>query len=330
MELFQLYIRQRIKGIAAVFLFTGLFAVSFFLYHLPVEAVLYPASLCILLSIFFILTDFVRVRKKHLRLLEVRKLNAAMISSLPETETVEDRDYQDIIRALQTETLRLETTSGTDYQNMVDYYTLWVHQIKTPIASMKLSLQTEDTPLSRKLSSDLFRIEQYVEMVLAYLRLDFASGDYVFRKHSIDSIIKDAVRKFASEFITRKIHLEYQPSEQTVITDEKWLSFVVEQIISNALKYTRQDGCVKIYIDEPKTLCIEDNGIGIAPEDLPRIFEKGYTGYNGHADKRASGIGLYLCRRICRNLGADITVLSEPDKGTTVRINLEEYQLRAE
>lgn len=330
MELFKIYFKQRIKGFLAILLFGGLFAVSFLLYHLPIKAVLYPTSLCILLSIFFILIDFGRVRKKHLQLSEIQMLNAAMISSLPNIESVEDSDYQKIIRTLQTEMVNFETASSTKYQNMIDYYTVWVHQIKTPIASMKLNLQNEDTPLSRKLSFDLFRIEQYVEMVLAYLRLDSVSSDYVFKEHYIDTIIKDSVKKFTSEFITRKIHLEYQPSEKTVVTDDKWLSFVLEQVISNALKYTRQEGSIKIYITEPKTLCIEDNGIGIAPEDLPRIFEKGYTGYNGHNDKRASGIGLYLCKRICKNLGAEITVASELDKGTIIRINLEEYKFKAE
>lgn len=330
MELFKMYLKQRIKGILAVLLFCGLFAVSFLLYHLPIKAVLYPASLCVLLSIFFIFIDFGRVRKKHLQLSEIQKLNAAMISSLPNIESVEDSDYQEIIKALQMEIASLETSSSTKYKNMIDYYTVWVHQIKTPIASMKLNLQNEDTPLSRRLSSDLFRIEQYVEMVLAYLRLDSASSDYVFKEHSVDTIIKDSVKKFAAEFITRKIHLEYQQSDKTVITDDKWLSFVLEQIISNALKYTREDGSIKIYMTEPKTLCIEDTGIGIAPEDLPRIFEKGYTGYNGHNDKRASGIGLYLCKRICQNLGAEITAVSELDKGTIIRINLEEYKFKAE
>lgn len=330
MELFKMYLKQRIKGILAVLLFVGLFATSFLLYHLPMKAILYPTSLCVLLSIFFILADFIRVRKKHLQLLEIQKLNAAMISTLPNIESVEDSDYQEIIKTLQMELTNFETASSIKYQNMIDYYTVWVHQIKTPIASMKLNLQNEDIPFSRKLSSDLFRIEQYVEMVLAYLRLDSASSDYVFKEHSIDIIIKDSVKKFASEFIIRKIRLEYQPSDKTVITDDKWLSFVLEQIISNALKYTREKGSIKIHMQEPKTLCIEDTGIGIAPEDLPRIFEKGYTGYNGHNDKRASGIGLYLCKRICQNLGAEITVTSELDKGTVIRINLEEYKFKAE
>ena len=113
------------------------------------------------------------------------------------------------------------------------------------------------------------------------------------------------------------------------MTDEKWLSFVIEQLLSNALKYTRE-GEIRVYLREPKTLCIEDTGIGIAPSDLPRVFEKGYTGYNGRTDKRASGIGLYLCRRVCEGLGIDIRIISELDKGTTVLLDLEQYKLKNE
>ena len=324
MELFWSYIKQHRKGIIALVLFCAVFFVTFLLYHLPLKAVLYPSVLCVILGIVFVAIDFSRVKQRHKQLSEIKELSAAMISSLPDIESVEDRDYQQIIKVLKTETARLETITSARYRDMVDYYTVWVHQIKTPIASMRLTLQNEDTPLSRKLSSNLFRIEQYVEMVLAFLRLDSVSSDYVFKEHSLDKIVKQAVAKFAQEFIDRKIHLSYQPTEKTVITDDKWLSFVIEQVLSNALKYTRE-GSIKIYVQESKTLCIEDTGIGIAPEDMPRIFEKGYTGYNGRKDKKASGIGLYLCKRICKNLGVEISISSKLDKGTTVRINLEQY-----
>lgn len=137
---------------------------------------------------------------------------------------------------------------NTRYNDMVDYYTVWAHQIKTPISSMRLTLQSDDSELSRKLSGELFRIEQYVEMVLAFLRLGSDSTDYVFKEYDLDSIIKSCVKKFSSEFIGRKIRLEYKPVGIKIVTDEKWLSFVIEQLLSNALKYT-ENGSVKIYIN---------------------------------------------------------------------------------
>lgn len=329
MKLFKTYIKQRQKGIFAFALFCTVFFCTFILYHLPIEAVLYPTLLCTFFGMIFVAVDFLHVKKKQRHLAEIGELAAAMMSSMPEIESMEDEEYQAIIEKLKNEVSDLETFTSTRYQDMMEYYTVWVHQIKTPIASMRLTLQNEDTPFSRKLSSDLFRIEQYVEMVLAFLRLDSTSGDYVFREYGIDTIVKQTVSKFASEFIDRKIRLEYEPTNTMVVTDDKWLSFVIEQVLSNALKYTRE-GRIRISMQEPKTLCIEDTGIGIAPEDLPRIFEKGYTGYNGRRDKKASGIGLYLCKRICKNLGIEISVASEVDKGTSVHMNLEQYELKSE
>ena len=186
---------------------------------------------------------------------------------------------------------------------------------------MRLTLQNTDSSFSRKLSVELARVEQYVDMVLCYLRLDTDTRDYVIAVYDLDDILRQALRKFAGQFIGKKIHLDYQPLNAQIMTDEKWLLFVIEQILSNALKYTQQ-GCVSIYLESPKILCIRDTAMGIAAEDLPRIFEKGYTGYNGRTDKKASGLGLYLCARICRNLGHGISAESEPDKGTVIKLNL--------
>lgn len=194
---------------------------------------------------------------------------------------------------------------------------------------MKLSLQNEDSPLSRRLSSELLRIEQYVEMVLAFLRLDSTSSDYLFKEQELDTIVKQSVKKFATDFIGKKIRLQYEPLNKKIITDEKWFAFVVEQLLSNSLKYTRE-GSVKIYLSDENVLCISDTGIGIAPEDLPRVFENGYTGFNGRLDKSASGIGLYLCKRICDNLGIGISVQSTLGAGTQVFLNMEQYRLKKE
>lgn len=173
------------------------------------------------------------------------------------------------------------------------------------------------------------RIEQYVQMVLCYLRLDSDYTDYVIAEYNLDDIIKQAVKKFSTQFIRKKIKLEYTPLNTTVITDEEWLLFVIEQVLSNALKYT-PSGSIAISLEKPKTLCIKDTGIGIAPDDLPRIFQKGYTGYNGRGDKKASGIGLYLCRRICNNLGYSISANSSLEGGTAIYINLNQIKLEKE
>ena len=158
-------------------------------------------------------------------------------------------------------------------------------------------------------------------MVLTFLRLDSDNTDYLIKEYDIDEIVRPAIRKFSREFILKKLKLEYEPVSYRAVTDSKWLSFIIEQIISNAVKYT-SEGSVHIYMNEPGVLCIEDTGIGISEEDLPRIFENGYTGFNGREDKRASGIGLYLCKRIADNLGHRLSAESKSGTGTKMMLDL--------
>ncbi|MDD3403681.1 MAG: sensor histidine kinase [Hespellia sp.] len=326
MELLCFYLKQKKKIFLSYLLFCFIFSFTFYLYHLPVKAVIYPFFICGLFGFIFIFIDFIRFIQKHSLLQSIEKSPANLIDKLPQISTIEDRDYQNIIRLLCEEQNFLQTTMNNKYTDMIQYYTVWVHQIKTPIASMHLSLQNEDTALSRKLSGELSRIEQYVEMVLMFLRLNSNTTDYVIKEYPIDPMIKQSIKRFASEFIEKKISLIYEPINYHVITDEKWLSFVLEQVLSNALKYTKK-GYIKIYMTENNVLCIEDSGIGIAPEDLPRIFENGYTGYTGRAEKKASGIGLYLCKTICSRLNHNIFATSKLNKGTTIHINLSQFKL---
>lgn len=327
MKLFKAYIREKRIVFVTFLFFVLIFLLSFFLFRLPLKAVLYPAALCILFGIFIVIIDYGRVKIRHTELLRIQELTADMITDLPETGSVYNDDYSAIINKLKTEVEKLKNDTSIKYRDMIDYYTVWAHQIKTPISSMRLTLQNDDSALSRTIMSDLFRIEQYVEMVLAFLRLDAESSDYVFRKYNVNDIIKKSVKKFSSEFINRKISLDLKPCNFKIITDEKWFAFVIEQLLSNALKYTRK-GSIKIYMPNPETLCIEDTGIGIASEDMPRIFERGYTGYNGRLDTSSSGLGLYLCKRICNNLSICIRAESELDKGTKIFLDLSQYKIK--
>ena len=326
MSLFFSYLKQQLKYIFLFLLFSITFAITFFFYQFPLEAVFYPALLCVCFGILFFILDFSKTKALHTKLTELSNLtdlSIDMIRTLPQADSIENTDYQLLLSGLAEQISDLKTSQSTRLTDMIDYYTVWVHQIKTPISSMRLTLQNEDSPLARKLSCDLSHIEQYVEMVLAFLRLDSDSSDYVFK-----------MRRFSSEFINRKLSLSYTPPSDEngtprMITDDKWFCFVIEQLLSNALKYTRT-GTISIFFSQPKVLCIKDTGIGIAPQDLPRVFENGYTGCNGRTDKKASGLGLYLCKRICKNLGIGISITSEVDNGTCVYLFLDQYPLRAE
>lgn len=327
--MFLKYLKQKRKLFLLAAICGLIFVICFSLYQFPIKTVLYPVALCGIVCAGFLISDYLSVRRKYLKLELMQSDEKMNMEYLPEPDRLEEEVYQKLIHVMNENQQELYDSMEYKFTEMMDYYTVWAHQIKTPIAAMRLNLQNEDSVLSRKLMADLFRIEQYVEMVLMYLRLDSDSSDYVIKEHEIGSIVKAAVKKFSGEFISRKISLDMKEIDGTVITDDKWLSFVIEQVISNALKYTPK-GTISIYMEEPKILCIKDTGIGIAPEDLPRIFEKGYTGYNGRADKKASGIGLYLCKRICTNLGHQISAVSEPDQGTLIRISLKQERLKVE
>lgn len=207
-----------------------------------------------------------------------------------------------------------------------DYYLMWTHQIKTPISAMKLLLNHPG--LSERngflLREELFKIEQYVDMVLAFQRLESISSDLVLQEHDLGRLVRQAVKKFSILFINKGLKLELKELDYRIVTDEKWFVFCLEQLLSNSIKYTPRGGITIVAEgDEEKVvLCLEDTGIGIREEDLPRIFERGFTGYNGRLEKRSTGIGLYLCRRVYTQLGITVEVESRDGQGTRVTLGI--------
>ena len=207
---------------------------------------------------------------------------------------------------------------------------LWAHQIKVPLAAMRMLVQSDPGPASDRLTAELFKVEQYVEMLLGYQRLTGPTTDFTLRECDVNAVMRASARRFAPLFIEKKLRLNYQETTLRALTDEKWLAFVLEQVLSNAVKYTRR-GSVTLRADEAAhAIIVEDTGIGIAPEDLPRVFDHGYTGLNGRRDKRATGLGLYLSKRVLDQLGHTIAIASEPGRGTRVTIGLESLRMRAE
>lgn len=316
------YLREHVNYILLQAVFVCVFVAAFMLYHLPLAAVLYPAGLCFLAGSLFAGISVYKTYRKHEKLVSMRELRGiTMQDAFPENPGILEEDYRQLVLKLCGEMADVEGELTASAREMVDYFTVWVHQIKTPIASMRLNLAETDSGLAQRLKSDLLHIEQYVEMVLTYFKMGSESTDYVFREVSLDKVIRENIRRFRGDFILKRIRLEYIPVEETVVSDEKWLSFVIGQLLSNALKYT-YEGSVTISLENGTSLCVRDTGIGIAPEDIPRIFEKGYTGGNGRRDKRASGLGLYLARQIAGRLGVGLSVKSEVEKGTTMAMDL--------
>ena len=328
-QLFGSFLWQYRKTALVFLLFSVIYAGIFSLYALELEAVLYAMGLCILAAVIIVGIKFTFYYKDYHQRQKLQQHIELEYEHLPEARSLSEKDYQQMIYALG----KINSGHLTDWQRerqeSLDYYTTWVHQIKTPIAVMRMTLQGEDTDEHRELLAELFRIEQYVDMVLSYIRLGSEQTDFLFKEYDLDTIIKQAIHKFAPQFVRCRIRLIYEPVEMKVLTDEKWLLFILEQLLSNAIKYTRK-GTVTITVSPDQILSVTDTGMGIAPEDLPRIFEKGFTGYHGRADKKATGLGLYLCKQTAGKLGIDISVQSEPGKGSTFFLNLHKNPLEVE
>lgn len=319
MSLLAAYLRRQYKLLLLLAGFVVIFASVFSLYDLPAEAVAYAAALCLALGLALFALGYSRFRARHRELRLLLRQAREKVLPMPPPRGLLEEDYQTLVQALCQDRARLAAENGSRLRDMTDYYTFWVHQIKTPIAALGLLLQERED--SDALEVELLKIEQYVEMVLSYLRLDSGSTDYVLQDCGLDGILRGAVRKLAKMFILKKISLDLRETGKTVLTDEKWLGFVVEQVLSNALKYTPEGGTIRVYGDRD-TVVIADSGIGIRPEDLPRVFEKGFTGYNGRTERKSTGIGLYLSKQVCERLGHGITITSRPGQGTLVRLDL--------
>lgn len=314
------YLKTRWLLWISLSLFMTVCLVIFYLYRLPLEAVLYGFLLALAVVFLCVLVDFIYFYRKHGILKQLLHQITIEMPNLPNCGNILEQDYQALLEVAVTDKINAVNRMDENYAQMIDYYTAWVHQIKTPISAMRLILQGNKGEEHKELESELFKIEQYVEMVLSYLRLHSDSTDFVIGWYSLDKIVKQAVKRYAPLFIRQKIKLEIQPTTDKVLTDEKWLGFVIEQIISNALKYTPR-GSITISAKQ-QVLIIEDTGIGIAAEDLPRVCERGFTGFNGRLSQKSSGIGLYLSKSILQKLGHTIRISSEVGKGTRVEIGL--------
>lgn len=323
MKTFWSYIRERAGVLAAVPVLTAVAAFLFYLYDLPMTALWYilavTAVVCLTL---FAAPGYVRYRRRIRRFRELHE----NLSALPPDPEQAAGTLPEALLLLSVESLRgqlreAETEHIKRQADMMAYYTLWVHQVKTPIAAMRLMLQSQPPAGHEALAQELFKIERYVEMVLGYLRLETISQDLRLEERDVRPIAAQAAKKFAPQFIYKKLSLDLADFRLPAVTDEKWLLFVLEQLLSNAVKYTHTGG-VRIAAEEGDVLLIEDTGVGIAADDLPRVFQRGFTGRNGREESSSTGLGLYLVKRVLDTLQTGIGIRSQPGEGTQVRLYL--------
>ncbi len=339
------FLRENLAEIIMYIGFLFIFPGILYFYNVRTDAVRYASLLAFVWFLIWEGSRFLKAKRRHEELLEMERKASAELLGLPEAKTVIEKDYQRILEKIYHDKVEMESAGREFRRETADYYGMWVHQIKTPIAALGVLLQsgimtdgtdsdsTDGTDsgssaeerlfsLTREMKQELFKIEQYVEMVLAYLRSSDMTSDFRFGQYDLDGIIRQAVKKYSQMFILQKVKLDYKPVKRTVVTDEKWLAFVIEQLLSNSLKYCQgAERSISIYM-EGECLVIEDTGIGIWAEDLPRVFEKGFTGYNGREHKKSTGIGLYLCRTVMDKLGHGIWLESEAGKGTKAYLDL--------
>lgn len=319
MDIIKSYIKKNLKIYLLLIVFIFIFVLIFYLYNLPFEALFYSGSLCFVAALIASIIDFNNYKKSYidLKYLESNILNSK--EDLPKSLDIRVEYYQKIIGRLHNEVEKLKIEDNKKKEGLVDYYSMWIHQIKTPIAAINFLLDNEEIDV-KAFRQELFKIERYVEMVLTYIRLGSETSDYVITSINLDEVVRENIKKYATLFINKKIKLNYVSHETYVISDKKWLGFAFEQLLSNAIKYTKSGGELSINISESE-LIIEDNGIGIYEEDLPRIFEQSFTGLNGRYEKKSSGLGLYLCKKTLDKLQHKIEITSEVNKGTKVIVS---------
>ena len=325
MKLFFSYIWSHRKSLLLFLMVAGVFALVFFLYELPLEPVLYAALLCLVGALILCLIGFFRYKRRHAALISGAARIRYDAGLLPEPRDLIERDYHALVTDLSAALREQEAQGARRAAEQSDYYTLWAHQIKTPIAAMDLLLQSvpANAPRDEELREQLFRVDQYVGMALQFVRVEEGS-DLQLAWIRVDDAMKLALKKLARSFSRKKLALRYEPCGLVVLSDLRWLSFVFEQLLSNALKYTNVGGVT--ITSEGDTLTIRDSGIGVAAEDLPRLGEKGFTGYNGRADQRSTGVGLYLVKKVLHTLGHELSIRSEVGKGTAVTLRFPEQE----
>lgn len=330
------FIRKKLKNILwYLFVITVFYVMTvIYEYEQVCRNMQYAVVITLFFGVLFTVIDYFRYRKRCLELFLALEKEEERLHFLPESEELWENLYRQMLEDQEQEKRKQHTAFDQKKKDMADYYTMWTHQIKTPIAALRLLLQAADrnNDGKQKELEELFKIEQYAEMALYYARLESVSSDLLFKFCDIRSVVVRAVQKYSVLFLHSGLSFRLEEFELRAVTDEKWLSFVIEQILSNALKYTSQGG-IAVYGSDadgnPEEgrvfyLTIADTGIGIRESDLPRIFERGFTGYNGRSGQKSTGIGLYLSRQILKGLSHTIRVESSLGKGTKVILGFEQ------
>lgn len=288
------FLKSITQEIAIVIVIFALFGLMFYLYHLPLEAYLLALGVILLLLLIFIGIKYLSFVKT--------------ISQQQQIENLENALYQ-----LKNEQI--------EYKNDVEsYFLTWVHQMKTPITAAQLLLERDEPNVVNRVRQEVIQIDNYTSLALSYLKLLNETSDISVTKISINNIIRPIIMKYSIQFIDQKTKIHYEPCHHEVLTDVRWTSLMIEQLINNALKYARGKDIWIEFDEQSNQLHVKDNGIGISEADLPKIFDKGYSGYNGQRQSNSSGIALFIVKQISTHTNHPVSVVSKQNEGTTFTI----------
>lgn len=263
---------------------------------------------------------FYRELEQKLQQLEEKYL---LMEMLEKPEFLEGQIFYNVLSEMQksmNDEIFVQIRKNNEFKRYIE---TWVHEVKLPIASIRLILHEYKGTSARILKEQMGRIESYVEQVLYYLRSEVPEKDYRIAPHSLKKLTDQSVSENRDSLILNRIKIIQETQDISVYTDEKWIRFILGQIISNAVKYKKEDSIIRVWShqeEKHRFLHIWDNGIGIAEEDLPRVFEKSFTGKNGRTQQASTGMGLYLCHMLCKRLGHRLTVQSKEGEYTEITI----------
>ena len=320
-SVFLAYLRYQKTFFAFFLITTGIFLSVQFLSGRMTDMTWYTLLLSFIVLLLLAAVDAYGFYGRHRALKEIIASPSLLEMEFPEPANLIEKDYIRLAYELQRRFLRAQDGLAAANTAALEYYTLWVHQIKTPISALRLILEGDEIDKT-VLLNELFSIERYADLALQYARLSDITADIVIEDCGLDAAVRESVKKYALLFINKKLSVDLHDLKVQVKSDLKWLRFIIEQLISNAVKYTFAGG-VEIFFKDG-ALTVRDTGIGIRTEDIPRLFEKGYTGFNGRIDERASGIGLYLSKKAADALSIKIEVESAVGEGTSMRLTFPE------
>ncbi len=292
-----------------------------------IDSVILVLSVWVLVLALYLCRGYFGRKRQLEKLLELaEQLEERYLISevMDKPEPADDRVYYRVLKMAGKSMLENVEKIKRERAGYKEYIEEWIHEIKTPIAAMKLICENNRTDVTRELLAELEKTERFTEQALYYARSEYTERDYFVREIRLFSVVHRAIADNKYLFLQNDVRIDLQETDDTVFSDEKWLCFILNQLIVNAVKYSTKKPVIKIYIrheNNVTVLCIEDNGVGIEADDMPRIFEKGFTGKNGRGTGRnATGIGLYLCRRLCYKLGIGINAKSS-DSGTQILLS---------